>query len=91
MDACLLKRMIRRPARIQSRLLPERKLRHAGWEVYYHYEPAGPVGGDYCDLVQADSGELFFFVGDASGIPLAADRITFGGWRPLVRARRHAP
>ncbi len=60
---------------IQSNLLPQRRLRHEPWEVCYHYEPAGPVGGDYCDLVGTDSGELFFVVGDASGKGVAASMV----------------
>lgn len=59
-------------ARIQSELLPQRHLRAAGWEVSYHYEPMGPVSGDYCDLIQPDGEALFFVLGDASGKGVAA-------------------
>jgi sigma-B regulation protein RsbU (phosphoserine phosphatase) len=61
-------------ARIQAALLPPRNLSVAGWEVHYHYEPAGPVSGDYCDLIPADGqkGDLFFLVGDVSGKGVAA-------------------
>ncbi len=57
---------------IQSALLPQNRLRTAGWEVYYHYEPAGPVSGDYCDLVPANGAGLFFFAGDVAGKGVAA-------------------
>jgi sigma-B regulation protein RsbU (phosphoserine phosphatase) len=52
---------------LQSTLLPKRGLRLTAWETYYDYAPAGKVGGDYCDLVLADTGDLFFFCGDAVG------------------------
>src|SRR5262245_22347766 len=42
--------------RIQSELLPQRDLRWNGWEVSHHYEPAGSVSGDYCDLLKTESG-----------------------------------
>src|SRR5262249_20144477 len=38
-------------ARIQAGLLPKRDLSVSGWDVAYHYEPAGQVSGDYCDLI----------------------------------------
>jgi len=64
-------------AQIQRELLPQQNLRHDGWEVYYHYEPLGPVSGDYCDVVsqRADGGGLFFAVGDVSGKGVAASML----------------
>jgi len=64
-------------SRIQSQLLPEKNLKFNGWEAYYHYEPAGPVSGDYCDLVrpQAEGGDLFFLLGDVSGHGVAASML----------------
>ncbi|MGB7062600.1 MAG: SpoIIE family protein phosphatase [Candidatus Zixiibacteriota bacterium] len=61
-------------SRIQTRLLPNKNLKLNGWEAYYHYEPAGPVSGDYCDLVSPESerGDLFFLLGDVSGHGVAA-------------------
>jgi phosphoserine phosphatase RsbU/P len=61
-------------ARIQRGLLPERSTRAAGWEIHYHYEPAGLVSGDFCDVVRpADgSGDLFFLFGDVSGKGVSA-------------------
>jgi phosphoserine phosphatase RsbU/P len=61
-------------ARIQRGLLPEQHLRAAGWEAHYHWEPLGPVSGDYCDILppQGDSDDLFFLFGDVSGKGVAA-------------------
>jgi len=58
-------------ARIQAGLLPERDFSASGWEVAYHYEPAGQVSGDYCDLMLQGS-DLYFMVGDVSGKGVAA-------------------
>jgi len=61
-------------ARVQSGLLPQRHLQSPPWEVVYHYEPSGPVSGDYCDLVKADGG-LFVLLGDAAGKGVAASML----------------
>jgi len=61
-------------ARIQAGLLPQRDLRIAGWRVSFHYEPAGLVSGDYCDVIHHDS-ELYFMVGDVSGKGVAASML----------------
>jgi phosphoserine phosphatase RsbU/P len=66
---------------IQGDLLPKQNLKFNGWEVSYHYEPAGPVSGDYCDLVSLDNGELYFLIGDVSGKGVAAS---------LLMSRLHA-
>ncbi len=57
---------------IQSALLPPRQFRAGEWEACYHYEPAGPVSGDYCDVIPADGAGLFFFTGDVAGKGVAA-------------------
>ncbi|MCU1305319.1 MAG: serine phosphatase [Acidobacteriaceae bacterium] len=59
-------------SRIQYKLLPNREFQAAGWQAYYHYEPIGPVSGDYCDLVAEDDNRIFFLLGDASGKGVAA-------------------
>jgi sigma-B regulation protein RsbU (phosphoserine phosphatase) len=59
-------------ARIQEGLLPCRELRHDGWQVSYHYEAAALVSGDYCDLVTAEDGSLYFMLGDVAGKGVAA-------------------
>jgi len=61
-------------ARIQRRLLPEPGLAPSGWDVHYHYQPAGMVSGDYCDLLQTNSG-LLFMLGDVSGKGVAASML----------------
>jgi len=58
---------------IQTRLLPERNIAIACWETHYRYEPAGVVGGDYCEIVpSADGKSLFFALGDVTGKGVAA-------------------
>jgi len=60
--------------RVQTAMLPKRDVSFAGWEVHYRYEPAGPVSGDYIDLVSGgrDSTDLFFVIGDVSGKGVSA-------------------
>jgi sigma-B regulation protein RsbU (phosphoserine phosphatase) len=60
-------------ATIQNALLPPRSLVRAGWSMAYDYEPAGPVSGDYCDILDAEDGRgLLFLCGDVSGKGVAA-------------------
>jgi sigma-B regulation protein RsbU (phosphoserine phosphatase) len=59
-------------ANIQAGLLPPRSLAHDGWQVSYHYEAASLVSGDYCDVVRADDGSLYFMLGDVAGKGVAA-------------------
>jgi sigma-B regulation protein RsbU (phosphoserine phosphatase) len=61
-------------ARIQRALLPKPGLAPAGWDVRYHYQPAGMVSGDYCDLFETDGG-LLFMLGDVSGKGVAASML----------------
>jgi len=62
---------------IQSTLLPENDFQRDGWSIAYHYQPAGPVSGDYCDLIPVndDSDDLLFFIGDVSGKGIAASML----------------
>ncbi len=58
---------------IQTRLLPAREIAAEGWRTHYRYQPAGMVGGDYCDIVaSADERSLFFALGDIAGKGVAA-------------------
>ena len=59
---------------IQTRLLPSRNLTCCGWEACYHYQPAGPVSGDYCDLIPIENngGGMLLLAGDVSGKGVAA-------------------
>jgi phosphoserine phosphatase RsbU/P len=61
-------------SRIQRELLPKAEVRLDGWEIAYHYQPAGPVSGDYCDLIpgNGDTDDGYFLIGDVSGKGVAA-------------------
>ena len=61
-------------SQLQRKLLPPPGLSAASWETSYHYQPAGPVSGDYCDLILA-GGRLFFILGDVSGKGVAASML----------------
>jgi len=67
-----VERDLERAAAVQGKLLPTTNKRFDGWEVCYHYEPLGPVSGDFCDLIQQENGNLFFIFGDVSGKGVAA-------------------
>ncbi len=73
-------------ARIQTGLLPRRDLEVKGWEATFHYEPAGAVSGDYCDLIpEGDgSGEFTFLIGDVVGKGVAAS-LMMAGLRATLR------
>jgi phosphoserine phosphatase RsbU/P len=62
-------------AKIQGGLLPGPHLRYRGWVASYHYEPAGIVSGDYCDLIPAGDGDLYFILGDVAGKGVAASML----------------
>lgn len=58
---------------IQARLLPARDVRAGAWETHFRYEPAGALGGDYCEIVASPGGDsLFFALGDVAGKGVAA-------------------
>jgi len=58
-------------AQIQKGLLPPQDLNISGWEISYHYQAAGMVSGDYCDVIRED-GHLYFIMADVSGKGVAA-------------------
>jgi sigma-B regulation protein RsbU (phosphoserine phosphatase) len=58
-------------AQIQKGLLPPQDVAFSGWEISYHYQPAGMVSGDYCDVIR-DDGHLNFILADVSGKGVAA-------------------
>jgi phosphoserine phosphatase RsbU/P len=62
-------------AQIQSKLLPSRSQSIDGWEASYHYQPAGAVSGDYCDLIVGEDRSLHFVLGDVSGKGVAASML----------------
>ncbi len=59
-------------AQIQKGLLPPCDVAFPGWDISYHYQPAGVVGGDYCDLIAGNDGDLYFVMADVSGKGVAA-------------------
>ena len=61
-------------AKIQRALLPRADWGVDGWKARYHYQPAGLVSGDYCDLIEEDGGFLFL-MGDVSGKGVAASML----------------
>jgi len=62
-------------SQIQTGLLPPRSQQIDGWEVSYHYQPAGAVSGDYCDLIRGENQSLHFVLGDVSGKGVAASML----------------
>ena len=62
-------------SQIQTGLLPPRTQQIDGWEVSYHYQPAGAVSGDYCDLMRGEDQSLHFMLGDVSGKGVAASML----------------
>ena len=62
-------------ARIQTGLLPLPSQKIDGWEIAYHYQPAGIVSGDYCDLISSSDQSLLFVLGDVSGKGVAASML----------------
>ncbi len=61
-------------SKIQHGLLPKNNITAAGWEISYSYLPAGPVSGDYCDIIEYKDGtpSVLFLLGDVSGKGVAA-------------------
>lgn len=72
-------------ARIQNGLLPAADIAIPGFEIAYHYRPAGVVGGDYCDVIADDRGGLYFIIADVAGKGVAAAMLT-ANLRAVMRA-----
>ncbi|HKJ46346.1 MAG TPA: SpoIIE family protein phosphatase [Balneolales bacterium] len=53
-------------SQIQSGLLPPKTSHFPGWDFAYHYEAAGVVSGDYCDIL-IHQNTMYFSIGDVSG------------------------
>lgn len=70
----LLERDLDLAYQVQKNLLPKPSVELRGWQMAYYYKPAGPVSGDYCDLIvpSTNDGVFYFFVGDISGKGIAA-------------------
>lgn len=58
--------------KIQRNLLPQNNPKVNGWDICYHYSPAGTVSGDFCDLIMTDDGSFLFALGDVSGKGISA-------------------
>lgn len=58
--------------KIQRNLLPQNNLSINGWDFSYHYSPAGPVSGDFCDFIKLDDESVLFVLGDVSGKGISA-------------------
>ncbi|MGB9404934.1 MAG: SpoIIE family protein phosphatase [Candidatus Acidiferrales bacterium] len=69
-----LERDLEGAAGIQRSLLPAQDIHAVGWRIHHHYWPAGPVSGDYCDVIQPNDreGALYFLLGDVSGKGMSA-------------------
>lgn len=60
-------------AEFQGSLIPKGELNARGWQAFVHSDPAGAVGGDFVDLIEAPDQDLVHFVvGDVSGKGVAA-------------------
>ena len=59
-------------SKMQNALLPKRDLNLNEWEISYTYLPAGPVSGDYCDIINLKNNELLFALADVTGKGVAA-------------------
>jgi len=55
--------------KIQNNLLPGRQPHLDAWDIDYYYEPKGPLGGDFYDIIRTgkNKDEIFFIFGDVSG------------------------
>lgn len=71
-----LERDLELASSIQRSLLPSKGLRVGEWSIEYEYKPAGPVSGDYCDVISSASaspeGAPIFLLGDVAGKGVAA-------------------
>lgn len=61
---------------VQQGLLPKTCAVAEGWEIAFHYQPAGPVSGDFCDLIRFEDGSGLFLLGDVMGKGVAASLLT---------------
>lgn len=71
--------------RIQRGLLPARDLVREGFELHYAWLPAGPVSGDFCDVIPGRDGSFSFLLADVSGKGVAAS-ILMGHVHALFRS-----
>jgi sigma-B regulation protein RsbU (phosphoserine phosphatase) len=62
---------------IQKAMLPKNDLQLKGYEIFYYYDAAGVVSGDYCDIIESEHNNnyLYFVLGDVSGKGIAASML----------------
>jgi sigma-B regulation protein RsbU (phosphoserine phosphatase) len=72
-------------AQIHHGLLPAANLAIPGWEVAYHYKPAGVIGGDYFDVLSDGKGGTYFLIADVAGKGVSAAMLT-ANLRAVFRA-----
>jgi len=72
-------------ARIQNGLLPQTDIAVPGWDVAFHYQPAGVIGGDYFDVMPDGRGGAYFLVADVAGKGVAAAMLS-ANLRAMFRA-----
>ncbi|HEY6936255.1 MAG TPA: SpoIIE family protein phosphatase [Terriglobales bacterium] len=71
-DQRALERDLHLARAIQGGLLPKTAASFGPWQISFHYQPAGLVSGDYCDVVDAGQSGLYFMLGDVSGKGIGA-------------------
>lgn len=67
LDARQLQAEMEEAQKIQENLIPETLPDIPGYEVAGHYEPRGPVGGDYYDCIELPAGGWGLTIADVSG------------------------
>jgi phosphoserine phosphatase RsbU/P len=72
-------------AQIQNGSLPAADLMIPGWQIAYHYRPAGVIGGDYFDVIADGRGGAYFLIADVAGKGVAAAMLT-ANLRAVFRA-----
>jgi sigma-B regulation protein RsbU (phosphoserine phosphatase) len=72
-------------AQIHQGLLPAANLAIPGWQVAYHYRPAGVIGGDYFDVMSDGRGGTYFLIADVAGKGVSAAMLT-ANLRAMFRA-----
>jgi sigma-B regulation protein RsbU (phosphoserine phosphatase) len=82
---CLSPSHLELAAKIQNGLLPAADLTIPGWQVAFHYRPAGVIGGDYCDVISDGKGGAYFLIADVAGKGVSAAMLT-ANLRAVFRA-----
>lgn len=72
-------------AQIHNGLLPASNMTIPGWQVAYHYKPAGVIGGDYFDVLSDGRGGTYFLIADVAGKGVSAAMLT-ANLRAVFRA-----